>query len=166
MQRLNRRTSPTGALTGRVGLWIGGLFVVALVLLGTAIALFSGFDKTTGGQVGVVRNGGAFDNNRIRQVIAPGSGLTWTGIASVTHKYPAQQRFYTITADASRGDTSGVDVVTTPSSDGVDMGIEGTIYFTLKLDPASIRAFDEGFAPRQFRGIDGGLRHAFDGEEG
>ena len=62
MQRLNRRTSPTGALTGRpagrVGLWIGGLFVVALVLLGTAIALFSGFDKTTGGQVGVVRNGG------------------------------------------------------------------------------------------------------------
>jgi hypothetical protein len=51
MQRLNRRTSPTGALTGRpagrVGLWIGGLFVVALVLLGTAIALFSGFDKTT-----------------------------------------------------------------------------------------------------------------------
>ena len=170
MQRLNRRMNPSGALTspsaGRVGLWIGGLFVVALVLLGTAIALFSGFDKTTGGQIGVVRNGGAFDNNRIRQVITPGSGLTWTGIASVTHKYPAQQRFYTITADTSRGDTSGVDVVTTPSSDGVDMGIEGTIYFTLKLDEASIKGFDERFGTRQFRGIDGELRHAYDDEAG
>src|SRR4029450_4492195 len=166
MQRLNRRTSPTGALTGRVGLWIGGLFVVALVLLGTAIALFSGFDKTTGGQVGVVRNGGAFDNNRIRQVITPGSGLTWTGIASVTHKYPAQQRFYTITADTSRGDTSGVDVVTTPSSDGVDMGIGAPIYFPPKRDEASIPGFDEKFGPRQFRGIDGELRHAYDDEAG
>jgi hypothetical protein len=137
-----------------------------VLLLVTAIVLFSGFDKTAGGQIGVVRNGGAFDNNRIRGTIPAGSGLTWTGIASTTHKYPAQQRFYTITADASRGDTSGVDVVTTPSSDGVDMGIEGTIYFTLKLDPASIKAFDEKFGTRQFRGIDGALRHAFDGEEG
>jgi regulator of protease activity HflC (stomatin/prohibitin superfamily) len=168
MQRI-KRSNPSaviGPSAGRVGLWIGGLIVVALVLLGTAIALFSGFDKTTGGQVGVVRNGGAFDNNRIRQVIVPGSGLTWTGIASVTHKYPAQQRFYTITADTSRGDTSGVDVVTTPSSDGVDMGIEGTIYFTLKLDEATIKAFDDKFGTREFRGIDGELRHAYDDEAG
>jgi regulator of protease activity HflC (stomatin/prohibitin superfamily) len=162
--------SPSGAVAfpsaSRVGLWIGALFVAAVLLLATSIALFSGFDKTSGGQVGVVRNGGWFDNNRIRQVIPPGSGLTWTGIASVTHKYPAQQRFYTITADTSRGDTSGVDVVTTPSSDGVDMGIEGTIYFTLKIDEKTIEAFDDKFGTRQFRGIDGALRHAYDDEEG
>jgi hypothetical protein len=170
MQTPSRRMTPNASLAaasaGRVGLWIGGLFVVAVALLATAIALFSGFDKTSGGQVGVVRNGGWFDNNRIRQVIPPGSGLTWTGIASMTHKYPAQQRFYTITADKSRGDTSGVDVITTPSSDGVDMGIEGTIYFTLKLDEKSIEGFDEKFGTRQFRGIDGALRHAYDDEAG
>src|SRR4051794_7893245 len=104
--------------------------VVALVVLIVAlVGVFSGYDKTSGGEVGVVRNGGWFDNNRIRQVIQPGSGLTWTGFWSTTHKYPAQQRFYTITADAQRGGRPGIDVVHTPSADGVELGIEATIYF-------------------------------------
>ena len=71
-----------------------------IVLIIALVGIFSGFDKTSGGEVGVVRNGGWFDNNRIRQVIQPGANLTWTGFWSTTHKYPAQQRFYTITADA------------------------------------------------------------------
>ncbi|WP_197688077.1 SPFH domain-containing protein [Actinoplanes sp. SE50/110] len=129
-------------------------------------AAFGGFDKTTGGEVGVVRNGGWFDNNRVRQVIQPASGLTWTGLYSTTHKYPAQQRFYTITSDARRGDRTGVDVVNTPSGDGVDMGIEGTVYFTLNLDPTTMTTFDNKFGTRQFRGTDGTLRYAYDGDEG
>ena len=145
---------------------LGAGLAVALALLVTLIGLFSGFDKTSGGEIGVVRNGGWFDNNLIRQVIQPGSELTWTGLWSSTHKYPAQQRFYTVTADASRGDRTGVDVIHTPSSDGVDMGIEGTIYFTLNLDPDSIKAFDDKFGTRQFRGIDGELRHAYGSDEG
>jgi hypothetical protein len=138
-------------------------FVVLIVAL---VGFFSGFDKTRGGEVGVVRNGGWFDNNRIRQVIPSGSQLTWTGFWSTTHKYPAQQRFYTITSDTARGERSGVDVVHTPSSDGVDMGIEGTIYFTLNLSPASLRAFDDKFGTRQFQGLDGSLRYAHDGDVG
>jgi regulator of protease activity HflC (stomatin/prohibitin superfamily) len=144
-------------LAGLVGV------VVALV---TLVGVFSGFDKTTAGEIGVVRNGGWFDNNRIRQVIQPGSNITWTGFWSVTHKYPAQQRFYTITADPGRGDRTGVDVVHTPSSDGVEMGIEGTIYFTLNLDEQAIRALDDKFGTRQFRGMDGLLRYPWGGEEG
>ena len=101
-----------------------GLVVLVVALAG----LFAGFDKTSGGEVGVVRNGGWFDNNRIRQVIGPGSGLTWTGFWSTTHKYPAQQRFYTMTADPQRGGRPGVDLVRTPSSDGVELGIEATLY--------------------------------------
>src|SRR5690348_9963752 len=113
--------------------------LIGVVVLITALAAtFGGFDKTSGGEVGVVRNGGWFDNNRVRQVIQPGSGLTWTGLYSKSHMYPAQQRFYTITADAHRGDRTGVDVVNTPSGDGVEMGIEGTIYFTLNLDPQAM----------------------------
>lgn len=137
-----------------------------IVLFIALIGVFGSFDKTSGGEIGVVRNGGLFDNNKIRQVIQPGSGLTWTGLYSTTHKYPAQQRFYTITADAGRGDRTGVDVVNTPSSDGVEMGIEGTIYFTLNLDQKSMRAFDDKFGTRQFRGLDGTLRYAYDGDEG
>ena len=30
----------------------------------------------------MVRNGGPFDNNKIRQVIQPASNLTWTGLWS------------------------------------------------------------------------------------
>lgn len=143
-----------------------GSIVGFVVLIIALVGFLSGFDKTLGGEVGVVRNGGWFDNNRIRQVIPSGSQLTWTGFWSTTHMYPAQQRFYTITSDARRGDRSGVDVVHTPSSDGVDMGIEGTIYFTLNLAPASLEAFDDKFGTRQFQGLDGTLRYAHDGDAG
>lgn len=144
----------------------GAVLAGAIVLIVALTAVIGGFDKTAGGEVGVVRNGGWFDNNRVRQVIPPASGLTWTGTYSTTHRYPAQQRFYTITSDAKRGDRTGVDVVNTPSSDGVEMGIEGTIYFTLNLDPDTLKAFDTKFGTRQFRGVDGQLRYAYDGDEG
>src|SRR3954468_14051217 len=83
--------------------------VVVIVALVTLPNLFSGFDRTTGGEIAVVRNGGVFDNNRIRQIIDPGSSMTWTGWGSKSHKYPAQQRFYTITSDTRRGERVGVD---------------------------------------------------------
>ena len=140
-----------------------GSCVVGLVVL---IGLFHGLTKTTGGEVAVVRNGGPFDNHRIRQVIQPASSLTWMGWWSSPHKYPAQQRFYTITSDAGRGDRPGVDVVHTPTSDGVNVGIEGTIYFTLNLDSQALRAFDNKFGTRKFRGLDGRLRSAYDGDDG
>jgi hypothetical protein len=145
---------------------IMALLVGVVVLFVALIATTNGFNKTTGGEVGVVRNGGWFDNNRIRQVIPAGSSLTWTGFWSTMHKYPAQQRFYTITADAGRGDRTGVDVVNTPSNDGVEMGIEGTIYFTLNTSPAALRAFDDKFGTRQFRGLDGALRYAYESDQG
>jgi len=139
------------------------MFVLGLIAL---IGVLGGFTKTTGGEVAVVRNGGPFDNHRIRQTIQPASGLTWMGWWSSAHKYPAQQRFYTITADAGHGDRPGVDVVHTPTSDGVNVGIEGTIYFTLNLDQAALRSFDDKFGTRKFRGLDGALRFPYDGDDG
>jgi regulator of protease activity HflC (stomatin/prohibitin superfamily) len=145
---------------------LSGALVGIVALIIALVGVFGAFDKTTGGEIGVVRNGGWFDNNRVRQVIQPGANLTWTGLWSTTHKYPSQQRFYTITSDPKRGDRAGVDVVNTPSSDGVDMGIEGTIYFTLNLSPKAMTSFDNKFGTRQFRGTDGILRYAYDGDEG
>jgi hypothetical protein len=129
-------------------------------------SLLSSYDRTTGGQVAVVRNGGMFDNNKIRQIIDPGSGLTYAGWGSTSHKYPSQQRFYTITSDTGKGERAGVDVVTVPSSDGVNMGIEGTLYFSLNLDHATLRQFDERFGTRKFRGADGESRYAWEGDDG
>ncbi len=142
---------------------------IAIVLLVVAVpalsGFFGGYDRTTGGEVAVIRNGGMLDNNKIRQVIDPGSGLTWTGWWSHAHKYPAQQRFYTITSNGN-GDRAGVDVVTVPSADGVNMGIEGTLYFGLNLDHATLRKFDDKFGTRKFTGADGKTRYAYESDEG
>jgi uncharacterized membrane protein YqiK len=153
---------------GGVGLTskIAGVVVGGIVLLITFIAVTSGFDKTAGGEIAVVRNGGPFDDNQIRMVVPPGSGLTWIGLYSSMHRYPSQQRLYTITSDAQRGARMDADVVRTPSSDGVDMGIEGTLYFSLNLDPETMRAFDEKFGTRGFRAGEGQLLYAWESYEG
>jgi regulator of protease activity HflC (stomatin/prohibitin superfamily) len=141
---------------------------VALVVLGLVllVGLFHGTTKTSGGEVAVVRNGGPLDNHRIRQTIEPASGVTWIGWWSSVHRYPAQQRFYTITAQPGGGERPGVDVVRTPTSDGVNVGIEGTIYFTLNLEDRALRTFDDRFGTRKFRGLDGVIRWAWDGDLG
>jgi uncharacterized membrane protein YqiK len=149
----------------RIGV-IAGIILASLALITTVIGVFDSLTKTSGGEVAVVRNGGWFDNNQIRQVIQPGSGVTWTGFWSNIHRYPSQQRYYTITARANGGDRTGVDVVNVPSSDGVSMGIEGTFYFTLNLDEATLKTFDDKFGTRTFRGADGTMRNAWDGDDG
>ena len=140
------------------------LTLVAGVVLLTALT--SAFDRTQGGEVAVVRNGGPLDNHKIRQVIQPASGLTWTGLWSSSHKYPAQQRFYTITADASRGERSGVDVENVPTEDGVEVGVEATIYFNLTTDEKQLRAFDDAYGTRKYRGLDGSYRFPWGDDEG
>jgi regulator of protease activity HflC (stomatin/prohibitin superfamily) len=140
--------------------------LAAIVLINVGVSFGDAFDRTDAGQVAVVRNGGPFDDRNIRQVIQPASGLTWIGWYSESHKYPAQQRFYTITADPRRGDRPGVDVVHTPSADGVEMGIEGTLYFSLNLDDRTLRDFDNKFGTRTFTGADGNAYHAYDGDAG
>lgn len=155
-----RRSPALGVGAGIVAVVV---FIVGLVAV---IGWLSGYVKTDAGHVAVVRNGGPFDNNKIRQIIDPASSRTWAGYNSKVHEYPAQQRFYTISASASEGDRSGVDVVNVPSQDGVDLGIEGTIYFTLNLDHSALTDFDNKFGTRTFRGQDGSVKHAWDGDQG
>lgn len=146
---------------------VGSATILGLVIgVPVIVGVLSAWDSTNAGQVAVVRNGGAFSNSNIRLVIQPASSLKWTGIWSSTHKYPATQRFYTITSAPSGGDRAGVDVVQTPSSDGVEMGIEGTLYFSLNLDTKTIKDFDNKFGTRTFTGADGKTRHAYDGDAG
>lgn len=136
----------------------------AAVLLG-GTAVLTGFERTNGGEIAVIRNGGPFDDNKIRQVVRPASSRTWTGMFSSAHRYPAQERLYTISADGN-GDRPGVDVVKTPTSDGVDVGIEGTIFFTLNQDEAVLQQFDDSYGTRTFTGLDGERYYPWQGDEG
>jgi regulator of protease activity HflC (stomatin/prohibitin superfamily) len=140
--------------------------IVVIVAFIVAVTALGSFTRTPGGVVAVVRNGGPLDNNRIRQVIQPASSRVYSGLFSSVHEYPAQQRFYTITSDTARGDRTGVDVELDPTKDGVQVGIEGTVYFTLNTDPKVLSDFDNKYGTRTYRGLDNAVRHAYDGDDG
>ncbi|GAA0964806.1 hypothetical protein GCM10009555_002790 [Acrocarpospora macrocephala] len=142
-----------------------GVILAALTGLIALITYTTGFTSTDAGVVAVIRDGGPLDESGIRQVLNPATGPTWTGFWSTAHTYPAQQRIYTITSDAKRATTLGVDEVIVPSGDGVNVGVEGTFYFTLNLDHETLKAFDDRYGTRTYIAGDDML-YAWDGDEG
>jgi len=97
------------------------------------------------------------NGHQIKQVIKPGSGSTYIGLGSETHWYPNDgvQRNYKISANPNQGDQAGVDVVQVPTSDGVNVGLEGTFFFTTAFNGSSkgeqlVKDFDTRFGVRTF----------------
>lgn len=132
------------------------MVTIALLAVASAV-LISGvrLAREDSGHVGVVRNGGPWNNRRIRQILMPSQGLTWAGLFSQSpREYPASKvvLFYTITSDPSRGDRRQVDVVTVPTQDGVQVGLEGTVFFHFmgESDVGLLKRFDQVFGTRRF----------------
>jgi hypothetical protein len=162
-ERAPRRHSPL-AFTGKVG----ALLVVIIAVIGVLVWQNSSYDSTDGGHVAIVRNGGPFDNTRIRQVLPASSGRTNIGLFSSMHPYPTSQRFYTI---SSSGNGDSDESVTVPTADGVQVGIEGSAYFTLNTSPDSgyrvLKDFDNKYGTRTFRCIGSSERRdVWDGDAG
>lgn len=150
----------------RRGAVVAGLAFIALILLTSLSGCFS---KPNAGEIGVVRNGGPLDNKNIRGTIENGSGLAWTGMFSTVHYYPvdSQQRFFRM-ATCSGAPCPGADglAVTVPTSDGVEVTIEGTFYLNTVFNNSAdglkaLKAFDTQFATRTFQGS-----HAYEGTVG
>lgn len=154
---------------GRFTAGVGAVIAFVVVLIGFLIWQNESFGSTDGGHVAVVRNGGPFDNTRIRQVLPASSGRTNIGMYSAMHNYPTSQRFYTISS-SGHGDSD--ESIQVPTADGVQVGIEGTAYFTLNTDAADgyrvLKAFDNKYGTRTFRctGSGAGSRHLYDGDAG
>jgi regulator of protease activity HflC (stomatin/prohibitin superfamily) len=136
--------------------------VAALIGVGLIIGM-SGVrvDREGVGYVGVVRNGGPLDTRTIRQILMPGQHLTWIGFFSErAHDYPASNvnRTYTLTSDPRRGSRPGVDVVTVPTKDGVQIGVEATVFmrFVGERDLEVLKRFDISYGTRRFRPAGGG----------
>src|SRR4051794_5368458 len=149
------------------------MFTIAMLVVAGAV-LVSGarLSRQDAGHVGIVRNGGPLDDRGIRQILMPGQRVSWIGLYSQSpREYPAARivHFYTITGDARRGDRREVGGVHTPSRDGVQVGIEATVFFhfTGEHDIALLRRFDQTFGNRRFpvAGSDKLLR-PWDGEAG
>ncbi|QXG77704.1 SPFH domain-containing protein [Modestobacter sp. L9-4] len=144
-----------------LGLVLALVVLVAGVIPGIAWA--AGFTKADGGHVVVVRNGGLFDDNSIRQVIQPNSSLTSTGLYSKEHPYPSTQRNFKV---SGQQDADSNEVINVPTKDGVLVGVEGTFYFDVNFtDAAVMSAFDDKYGTRTYPGPDG-LISAWDGDEG
>ena len=168
-----RTTAPTGdtPATARPGRPRGRRLllttvVTLLVVLGAVvpgIAFAAGFTKADGGHVVVVRNGGPFDDNSIRQVIQPNSGLTSTGLFSDEHPYPSTQRNFKV---SGQEDADSNEVINVPTKDGVLVGVEGTFYFDVNFtDEAVMSAFDDKYGTRTYP-TPGGATYAWEGDEG
>jgi regulator of protease activity HflC (stomatin/prohibitin superfamily) len=144
-----------------------GILALAVVVVG-GITLLGGYGSTDGGHIAVVRNGGPLDNTQIRQVVSPGSERTRIGLYSTMHKYPTSQRFFTI---SSSGNADANESVTVPTADGVNVGVEGTAYFTLNTSSADnyavLKAFDNAYGTRKFKCTgSGNSRDLWDGDVG
>jgi SPFH domain / Band 7 family len=145
-----------------VGLAVG--LVVLLVGVVPGIAYAAGFTKADGGHVIVVRNGGPFDDNSIRQVIQPNSGLTSTGLFSDEHPYPSTQRNFKVSG-SKNADSN--EVINVPTKDGVLVGVEGTFYFDVNYtDPKVLRAFDDKYGTRTYPDAHGDATYAWESEQG
>lgn len=141
-----------------------GLAFIAFAVVPAFVAMFS-WTKTDGGHVAIVRNGGPFDNNSIRQYLPASSSLTYTGLYSSVHEYPAQGRYYDIVPTGS--DAPGVNAYRTPTKDGVDVGLVGRFNFQFNTDETVLRKFDDHYGTRTFPKVDAtGHVSAWEGEDG
>lgn len=145
------------------------LSIVALVVV-SSFMLTGCYSTPDPGKVIVVRNGGPFDNKAIRQIVCPGSGLTASGVNSTDHAYPTSsvQRYISVTSEANR---DYADVVKVPTADGVQVGLEGTLYLTTRFDCSAdgqkvLKQFDNRFGARTFPDIQGNERHPWESENG
>jgi regulator of protease activity HflC (stomatin/prohibitin superfamily) len=144
----------------------------ALIGLGLIIAVSGArVARQPIGYVGVVRNGGPLDTRTIRQVLMPGQRLTWIGFFSEQpHEYPASNvnRTYSVTSDPKRGSRPGVDVVTVPTKDGVQVGIEATVFmrFVGEKNLKVLRQFDTSYGTRRFPTANGRRLYPWQGDDG
>ncbi|MGC1176833.1 MAG: SPFH domain-containing protein [Candidatus Saccharimonadales bacterium] len=171
----------SGGIDGKV---VGVIATVLLIwLFGFLINYMSSRSTPQSGEIGVVRNGSSiswapdwFDNHNIRGIVANGSGNTFIGLGSDVHYYPvgSQQRFFRLQTCYGDGNAEvpcgGADdvAITVPTSDGVEVGIEGTFYLNTAFDDsqagtALLKDFDTQYGTRTFG--DKGL-HVWDGTNG
>jgi regulator of protease activity HflC (stomatin/prohibitin superfamily) len=167
-----RPTPPTNSDTKTRKGWTPARITAAaaaglvLVVVGFPVlfAFIGSWDNIDAGHVAVLRNGG-FANQNIRGFLNPGAGMTYTGLFSTEHIYPAQQQVYTISADPAQGSTATADSIDVPSSDGVEITIDGTLYYSLNLDQRALGQFDDRYGTQTYT-WNGQALHPYDGSDG
>jgi regulator of protease activity HflC (stomatin/prohibitin superfamily) len=150
LSRLNQ--GQAAALAGCCGL---------LLVIG-AFAVLSAFKAVAPSDVCVVQEGGPLDGRGIAQVRQPSGGVSFVGLFNSQRCFPATQRNYVISpepAHREHGDT--LSFFETPTSDAIQVRIEGQALFRFNTDPAAVRSFYTKYGVRTFDGS-----HPYEGSDG
>jgi regulator of protease activity HflC (stomatin/prohibitin superfamily) len=149
-----------GKLGGR---GVAGVSVAAAVLLVIVAGVILGsFKAVAPSDVCVVQEGGPLDGRGISEVRQPSGGVSFIGIFNSQHCFPATQRNYVISPDpAHREQGVTLDFFETPTSDAVQVRIEGQALFRFNTDPQTVKSFYTKYGVRTFDGL-----HPYDGSEG
>ncbi|MEA2425406.1 MAG: hypothetical protein QOH13_1816, partial [Thermoleophilaceae bacterium] len=148
-------SSPRTALIAIAGV------VTALAVLIFAFSALGSLKAVDPGHECVVQEGGPLDGRSVSKVREPGEGVSSIGLFNKQRCFPATQRNYIISSDASLGDRQAVDVFHSPTSDSVLVGVEGQALFQLNTNPASMKDFYRKFGVRTYNG-----EHPYDSDSG
>jgi hypothetical protein len=128
---------------------------VAVLVVGVLIYVFNSFARVEPGFVGLVRNGGPFDNRNFQKVITPADGVTNVGMFSTVSEYPTTDRYDYVQpgeygARPEDGDDLQTDRYRTRTKDGLDVGVQGQWRYVVNTDPAVLEQFDAKFGTRSY----------------
>ena len=136
----------------------GGAVIVVIF----AIMVLGSFKAVAPSDVCVVQEGGPLDGRGIADVRQPSGGVAFIGLFNSQRCFPATQRNYVISpnrAHSEQGDS--LNFFETPTSDAVQVRIEGQALFRLNTDPEVIKSFYRDYGVRTFNGL-----HPYDGSDG
>ena len=135
-----------------------GVGVIALLLFATTVG---GFKSVPPGEICVVQEGGPFDGRGVTEGRQPSSGVAFIGAFNSQRCFPATERNYVLSANPTQSDSEAVDFFETPTSDAVQVRIEGQALFRLTTEAKAVEQFDRRFGVRTFNGL-----HPYDHNEG
>lgn len=150
MSYANRNHEPRFGLVQKV---VAGLVLVVGLI--TLITVWGAFQSGDTGHVGVIRNGGPFDNKDFRGLLPPSAGPTWIGISSTVRDYPSTERYDNIVpgaegADPSAGDNLQQDAFRTSTKDGVPIGLRLQFKYDINQDEKVLAKFDNDYGQRTY----------------
>lgn len=125
--------------------------VIAFIAL---IVVWGAFQSGDTGHVGVIRNGGPFDNKNFRGLLPASAGPTWIGIESSVRDYPSTERYDNVVpgveGDPAAGDNLLQDAYRTSTRDGVSIGIKGQFHYDVNQDEQILAKFDSDYGQRSY----------------
>ena len=119
---------------------VGGVIAVIAGLIILVIFL-QGWKSVPPDKYMLHYTGGPIQGQHFKEVVAPGTGTKFYGLAENYYFLPATQRTYSFSRDPNVGDKAGIDYVAGTSTDNTVFTFESTTYFRLNPKPEVIHAF-------------------------